>query len=329
MSVEPKAMITGTGIGIPKKVLTNKDLEEFVDTSDEWIRSRTGMKVRHVVEEGQLTSDIASEAALNALEDAGLTAEDLDVIIVASITGDVGFPSTACYVQQKIGAVNAYAFDVSAACSGFIYGLEVADALISAGKVKNVLLIGAEALSRITDYTDRATCVLFGDGAGAAILQPSDGSRGILGTYIKSDGRLDHLLYMPGMGTKYPPSHETVDQRLHYIKMAGREVFKYAVTAMGEAAEKILEIAEITSDDIDIMIPHQANLRIIDATAKRINIPSDKVYVNIEKYGNTSAASIPIALDEARKTGKINPGDLAVMVAFGAGFTWGSAAVRF
>jgi len=325
----PRSMIIGTGVGIPKKVLTNKDFEKIVDTSDEWIRTRTGMQVRHVVEDGELTSDIASVAAENALADAGLVPEDLDVIIVASITGDVGFPSTACYVQKKIGAVNAYAFDIAAACSGFIYGLEMADTLITAGKAKNILVIGAETLSRITDYTDRATCVLFGDGAGAAVLQPSDGERGILATYLKSDGRLDQLLHMPGMGTKNPPSYETVDQRLHYIKMEGREVFKHAVTAMGEAAVKILDLADIKSEDIDLLIPHQANLRIIDATAKRIKVPSEKVYVNIEKYGNTSAASIPIALDEARKNGRLQDGDLAVMVAFGAGFTWGSAAIKF
>ena len=328
MSKTPKSMIVGTGTGIPEKVLTNKDFEKIVDTSDEWITSRTGMKVRHIAEDGQLTSDICAEAGQNALNDAGLTAKDLDTIIVATITGDVGFPSTACFVQEKLGAVNAAAMDIGAACSGFIYALDLADSMIAAGKAENVLIIGAETLSRITDYTDRATCVLFGDGAGAAVMRPAVDNRGVLGTFIKSDGRLHHLLYMPGLGTKYPPSVDTINQRYHYIKMAGREVFKYAVTAMGEAAEKIIDIAGIESKDIDLLIPHQANLRIIDATARRIKIPSERVYVNIEKYGNTSAASIPIAFAEARQEGRLKEGDLVVFVAFGAGFTWGSAAIR-
>lgn len=328
MSKTPKSMIVGTGMGIPKKVLTNKDFEKIVDTSDEWITSRTGMKVRHIAEDGQLTSDICVEAGQNALNDAGLTAKDLDAIIVATITGDVGFPSTACFVQEKMGAVNAAAMDIGAACSGFIYALDLADSMIAAGKAENVLIIGAETLSKITDYTDRATCVLFGDGAGAAVMRPAVDNHGVLGTFIKSDGRLHHLLHMPGFGTKYPPSIDTINQRYHYIKMAGREVFKYAVTAMGEAAEKIIDIAGIESKDIDLLIPHQANLRIIDATARRIKIPSERVYVNIEKYGNTSAASIPIAFAEAQQEGRLKEGDIVVFVAFGAGFTWGSAAIR-
>ncbi len=321
-------MIVGTGTGIPKKILTNKDFEKIVDTSDEWITSRTGMKVRHIAEDGQLTSDICAEAGKNALVDAGIEATDLDAIIVATITGDVGFPSTACFVQEKMGAVNAAAMDVAAACSGFIYALDLADSMIATGKAENVLIIGAETLSRITDYTDRATCILFGDGAGAAVMRPSVNDRGVLGTFIKSDGRLHDLLHMPGLGTKYPPSVDTIDQRFHYIKMAGREVFKYAVMAMGEAAEKIIDIAGIESKDIDLLIPHQANSRIIDATARRIKIPSERVYINIEKYGNTSAASIPIALSEALQEGRLKEGDIAILVAFGAGFTWGSAAIR-
>lgn len=328
MSKTPKSMIVGTGTGIPQKILTNKDFEKIIDTTEEWITTRTGMKVRHIVTDGQLTSDICTEAAKNALDDAGLSANDVDAIIVATITGDVGFPSTACFVQEKLGAVNAAAMDIAAACSGFIYGLDLADSMIATEKAKTVLVIGAETLSRITDYTDRATCVLFGDGAGAAVLQPSVDKRGVLGTFIKSDGRLHNLLYMPGLGTKYPPSVDTIDQRLHYIKMAGREVFKYAVTAMGDAAVKILDRAGINSDEVDLLITHQANLRIIDATARRVKIPPERVYVNIEKYGNTSAASIPIAFAEALKEGRLKEGNIAVFVAFGAGFTWGSAAVR-
>ena len=329
MTQSPNSMVVGLGASVPSKVLTNKDLEKIVDTTDEWIVTRTGMKVRHIVEEGQTTSDLSTEAAQKALDDAGLTPEDIDVIIVATITGDVGFPSTACFVQKKLGANSAAAMDVAAACSGFIYGLELGDSLIAAGKAETVLVIGAETLSRITDYTDRATCVLFGDGAGAAVLRPSVDNRGILGTYIKSDGRLHDLLHMPGLGTKHPPSIETIDQRLHYIKMAGREVFKHAVVAMGDAAEYIVKKTGLKSEDIDLLVPHQANLRIIDATAKRVKIPSERVYINIENYGNTSAASIPLALAEAKSRGKITDGSVVVLVAFGAGFTWGSAAIRF
>ena len=322
------SMIVGTGVGIPNKILTNHDLEQIVDTTDEWIRTRTGIETRHIVEDGQATSDLCVEAAKNALDDAGLSVEQVDVIIVATISGDVGFPSAACFVQKKLGAVNAYAFDIAAACSGFIYGLDVADSIIAMQKAKTVLVIGGETLSRITDYTDRATCVLFGDGAGAAVLQPSDGNRGILATLLKSDGRLDHLLYMQGLGTKCPPSHQSVDAGAHFIRMAGKEVFKYAVTAMGEAAEQILKLANITVEEVDLLITHQANYRIIDATARRIEVPSEKVFINVNKYGNTSSASIPIALDEARKSGLLKEGQIAVFVAFGAGFTWGAAALR-
>ena len=328
MSKVPKSMIVGTGVGIPKKLLTNKDLEKIVDTSDDWIRTRTGMETRHIVENGQLTSDLCTEAARNALSDAKIDVQAVDAIILATITGDVGFPSTACFVQEKLAAVNAAAFDIAAACSGFIFGLDLADSLIATGKAKTVLVIGGETLSRITDYTDRGTCVLFGDGAGAAVMRPSDGHRGVLGSFIKSDGRLHHLLYMPGMGTKHLPSYESVDQRLHYIKMEGKEVFKFAVTAMGEAASRILEETGLKGEEIDLLIPHQANLRIIDATARRIKIPADRVFVNLHNYGNTSAASIPIALDEARRMGRLKQGQVAVMVAFGAGFTWGAAAIR-
>jgi len=320
----------GTGHAVPEKLLTNADLEKIVDTSDEWIKTRTGMEVRHIAEEGEKTSDFAAEATRRALEDAGLDAKDLDVIIVASVTGDMQFPSTACFVQDKLGAKQAAAFDIAAACSGFIYGLSLANGMIATGQAETVAVVGAELLSRITDYTDRSTCVLFGDGAGAVIVRKTDDpERGIIDTYLRSDGSLYELLYMPGGGTNVPFSHESVDKKLFYLRMEGREVFKYAVTAMGEAAELILKRNDLTGDDVDLLLPHQANLRIIDATARRVKIPPERVYVNIQKYGNTSAASIPIALDEARKEGRLQDGQLALMVAFGAGFTWGSALVRF
>lgn len=326
--INPKSMIVSTGSAVPEKVLTNHDFEKMVDTSDEWIRTRTGIEKRHIAAEDELTSDLATEAAKKAMQEADVSPEELDYIILATITPDVGFPSTACFVQKNLGAVNATAMDISAACTGFIYGLELADTLITVNKAKTILVIGAETLSKVTDYTDRATCVLFGDGAGAAIVKPAENSRGILGTFTKSNGNLHYLLHIPGMGTKHLPTHETLDQHLHYIKMAGREVFKYAVTAMGDAAVKIIEDTGLKNDEIDLLIPHQANLRIIDATAKRVNIPSDRVFVNVNNYGNTSAASIPLALDEAIKTGKIHQGSTVVLVAFGAGFTWGSAAIK-
>ncbi len=323
-------MVKGLGLAVPNKLLTNSDLEKIVETSDEWIKTRTGMEVRHIAEEGTDTSDLAAEAVRRALDDAGMTVDQLDAIIVATVTGDMQFPSTACFVQNKLGAKQAVSFDVAAACSGFIYGLSLANALITIGQFRTIAVVGAELLSRITDYEDRTTCVLFGDGAGAAVVVPADESgRGIVDTYLRSDGSLYELLYMPGGGTKYPASHETVDQKLHYIRMEGREVFKYAVTAMGEAAEHILQKNGYTGDDVALLVPHQANLRIIDATARRVKIPPERVFVNIQKYGNTSAASIPIALAEAKQEGRLKEGDLVLLVAFGAGFTWGSALIRF
>jgi len=323
-------MVKGLGLAVPNKLLTNSDLEKIVDTSDEWIKTRTGMEVRHIAEEGTDTSDLAAEAVRRALDDAGMTVDQLDAIIVATVTGDMQFPSTACFVQNKLGAKQAVSFDVAAACSGFIYGLSLANALITIGQFRTIAVVGAELLSRITDYEDRTTCVLFGDGAGAAVVVPADESgRGIVDTYLRSDGSLYELLYMPGGGTKSPASHETVDQKLHYIRMEGREVFKYAVTAMGEAAEHILQKNGYTGDDVALLVPHQANLRIIDATARRVKIPPERVFVNIQKYGNTSAASIPIALAEAKQEGRLKEGDLVLLVAFGAGFTWGSALIRF
>ncbi|MFQ5750586.1 MAG: beta-ketoacyl-ACP synthase III [bacterium] len=323
-----KSMILGTGVAIPKKTLTNFDLEKMVDTSDVWIRERTGIQVRHIVDDSIQNSDLSAEAAKNALNEARMNAEDLDTIIVATVSGDVNFPSTACYVQQKIGAVNAAAFDIQATCSGFLFALNIADGLIAAGKSKNVLIIGTELLTRIVDWQDRSTCVLFGDASGAAVLSPTNGEgSGVLGTFIKTDGNLAHLLIMPGGGTRYP-YEVAISENLNNIKMQGPEVFKSAVMAMGDAAVHILEKTGLTPDDIDLLIPHQANIRIINATAKRLKLPKEKVYINIHEYGNTSAASIPVAFNEAKEKGILKPGDLCLMVAFGGGFTWGSAVVR-
>lgn len=329
MKTKIHSMIAGIGSAVPQKILTNSDLEKMVDTSDEWIKERTGIKVRHIAEDGVQTSDLCAEAAIKALEEAGMRPGDLDVIILGTVTGDVYFPATACFVQEKIGATKAVAFDISAACSGFLYGLTLADSLIASQKFENILVIGAELLSRITDWEDRSTCVLFGDGAGATVVKPADGERGILGTYIKSDGRLTELLIMPGGGTRFPFSKASLDSKLYYVKMQGREVFKAAVSAMGDAAVHLMKKLELQSEDIDLLIPHQANIRIIKATARRVKVPMSKVYVNVDQYGNTSAASIPIALDEAKRKGKLNNGDTCLMVSFGGGFTWGSVAVRF
>ncbi len=321
-------MITGVGYAVPEKVLTNKDLEKIVETSDEWIYERTGMRERRIGEPGLVTSDLCTEAARKALAQAKLEPIDLDMIIVGTVTGDEIFPATACFIQDKLGAERATAFDISAACSGFLYALTIADNFIANGGYKNILVIGGEMLSRITDYTDRRTCVLFGDGAGAAVLQPSDGTRGIMKSLIKSNGHLAHLLHLPGGGSKNPASLETVQNKMHYIKMEGQEVFKAAVTSMGEAANTVLSDTNTHSDDLTLLIPHQANMRIINATAKRIKLPMEKVFVNIEKYGNTSAASIPIALAEAVEQGRLKKDDLCLMVSFGGGFTYGAVLVK-
>ncbi|TDI94209.1 MAG: ketoacyl-ACP synthase III [Caldithrix sp.] len=323
------SMICGIGAAVPERILTNADLAKMVDTTDQWIHERTGMKVRHIVDDKVQNSDLSAQAAKKALDDAQMTAEEIDTIIVATVTGDVRFPATACYVQEKIGAVNAAAFDISAACSGFLFGLRIADAFIASGKSKNVLIIGCEILSRIVDWKDRATCVLFGDAAGAAIVGPANNDgRGVLGTFIKTDGRLTQLLWAPGGGTRFP-AEVALSENMNSIKMKGQEVFKAAVTAMGDAAVHILEETGITPDEIDLLIPHQANVRIINATARRLKMPMEKVFVNVQDYGNTSAASIPLALTEARQKGILKDGDICVMVAFGGGFTWASAAVRF
>jgi 3-oxoacyl-[acyl-carrier-protein] synthase-3 len=324
------ARILGTGSYVPPKVVTNEDIEKLVDTSDDWIVSRTGIKKRHVVEGSTAASDLALEAANRALDEAGMKASDIDQILVATVTPDRLFPSTACTLQEKLGVNGNSALDIGAACSGFVYGLAMAGSMISAGILDRVLLIGVETLSKILNWRDRGTCVLFGDGAGAAVIGPAeeDGAR-ILSVKMRSDGAAGSLLELPAGGSQMPATHETVEQGLHYIKMQGNEVFKYAVRAMEEMAREALVKAGKEVPEVDLLIPHQANLRIIHATAKRLGIPMEKVFVNVNRYGNTSAASIPLALDEAVKEGRIKKGDLVELVTFGAGFTWAAAVIRW
>ena len=321
--------IIGTGSYVPESILTNKDLEKIVDTSDEWITTRTGIKERRKAPNEIATSDMATKAAILALQDAKISAKDLDMIIVATVTPDMAFPSTACLVQKNIGADNAFAFDIEAACSGFIYGLSIAEQFIKSNSLRNVLVIGGETLSRITDYSDRNTCVLFGDGAGAAIVSKTYDGYGILSTYLGSDGTKGGLLYMPAGGSKIPPSEKTVKESMHYIKMDGAGVFKFAVKIMAEAAEKALSKCGMDRDSIDFLIPHQANTRIIEAAAKRLKISNNKVFVNVDKYGNMSAASVAIALDEANREGRLKKDDIVVLVGFGGGLTWGSIVMKW
>lgn len=329
MSKTPLAMILGTGRNVPDKILTNADLEQMVDTSDSWILERTGIRERRIVEPGTPLSSLAAAAAQAALADAGVAAEEIELIILGSVTGDMKFPATACIVQDLIGAKNAVAFDLSAACSGFIYGLQVASSLMATIGYRRALVIGGEILTSMVNWQDRDTCVLFGDGAGAVVLGPADGDRGIIRTSLGSDGAFVNLLYNPGCGCVNPPTLENVAQNLHTIHMAGREVFRHAVTAMTNSMQRVLQEAGVEPEELDLLIPHQANLRIIEALAKRFNVSHDKVYINVDRYGNTSAASIPIAIDEARRCGRIVPGSLVGLVTFGAGLTWAAALVRF
>jgi len=323
------ARIVGTGSFVPPKVLTNRDLEHMVETSDEWIRTRTGIQERHIAGNDVPSSDLAAEASRQAMAEAGISPLDIQLVIVGTVTPDRMFPSTACSLQEKLGTLNAAAFDLGAACCGFIYGLTVAKGLIGTSIADVVLVVGVETLSKLVDWTDRNTCVLFGDGAGAAVVIPGEQDTGVLATSMGSDGSLGSLLELPGGGSLNPATEETVQNRLHYIKMKGNEVFKNAVRAMGSVAEEALEKAGVKAQDLDLLIPHQANLRIIEATAKRLGVPMEKVFVNVQKYGNTSAASIPMALHEARQEGRVKEGDLIELVAFGAGFTWGAAVIRW
>jgi 3-oxoacyl-[acyl-carrier-protein] synthase-3 len=326
----PLVELAGTGRYTPERVLSNAELEKMVDTSDQWIQERTGIRERRIAGPQESVAYMSKQAAEQVLADAGLGPEDLDAIILGTASPDRLLPSTACDLQALLGAKNAAAFDISAACSGFLYGVSMAEGLIASGMARNVMVIGAERLSTITDYTDRATCILFGDGAGATLVRPvTDGKRGLLGGYIKSDGTLAELLYRPGGGGCHPPDQKLLTDRSYYIKMAGREVFKAAVLSMADACDQALQRAGVTGDQVDLMIPHQANIRIIEATAKHARIPMDKVYVNIDRYGNTSAASIPIALDECVRSGRIQAGMNVMLVAFGSGFTWASMIVRW
>ncbi len=326
----PVAELVGTGRYTPSKVLSNADLEKMVDTSDEWIRERTGIRERRIAEPHESVAYMSRLAAEQVLEEAGIGPEDIDAIVLGTASPDRLLPATACDLQAILGAKNAAAFDIQAACSGFVYGLSVAEGLIASGMAEQVLVVGAERLSTITDYQDRSTCILFGDGAGATLVRrATDGRRGILSGYLKSDGTLAELLYRPGGGGCHPPDERLLADRSYYIKMAGREVFKSAVRSMAEACDRALEKAGLTSEEIDLMIPHQANIRIIEATAKHAGVPMDKVYVNIDRYGNTSAASIPIALDECVRCGRIREGSNVLLVAFGGGFTWASMVVRW
>lgn len=321
--------IVGTGFYVPDKILTNQDLEKMVDTSDEWIVTRTGIRERHIASEEQATSDLAAEAARRALQDAGLAAEEVDLILVATSTPDTIFPSTACRVQHSLGADHVPAFDLSAGCTGFLYGMIVAEGLILNGPARRVLLIGAELLTKITNWEDRSTCVLFGDGAGAVILEESQDDSGMLSAYWGADGSLGELLILPGGGTRIPASHDSVDQKLHYLQMKGNEVFKHAVKRMGEAAVEALKIAGLKKKDVDFLVPHQANIRIIDATGQRLKLPPERVYTNIQRYGNISVASIPVAIHELKESGQLKKGDILVFVAFGAGFTWAAVVYRW
>jgi len=328
-SVTP-VTIAGTGSYLPEKILTNAELEKIVDTSDEWIVSRTGIKERRIAAKDEFTSHMATQAALKALEQAKIKGEDVDIIIVATITPDTLTPATACYVQTSLGAHSAVAFDISAACSGFLYAMKIAKRLISDGAYKNALIIGAEKLSAFVDWNDRNTCVLFGDGAGAAVLRRSEEGEGrILATETGTDGRHTKLLQIEGGGSACPTTKQNADDRLATLSMQGREIFKLAVNAMKTAAESVIQRANLSADDITLVIPHQANLRIIDAITKRLAIPSEKVFVNLDKYGNTSAAAVAIALDEAHREGKFKRGDNIILVVFGAGLTWAATAIEW
>lgn len=321
--------IAGTGMYVPSKVITNHDLERMVDTNDEWIRTRTGIVERRIAEPDVATSDLGVKAAEIAIKNAALTPEDIDAVICATITPDMVFPATAYLISEKLG-IKRPGFDLNAACSGFVYGSVVAYSFLKSGVFKNILVIGAETLSRITDWQDRNTCVLFGDGAGAAVYTIDNSESEILATELGGDGGCADLLYMPAGGSRMPASEETVKNRLHFIKMNGRETFKMAVRMMTESVEKVIQKARIRKDDVKLVIPHQANIRIIDAIAEYLGVKrEEKVFTNLDKYGNTSAASIPIALAEAVSQGRINRGDIVIFVAFGGGFSWGAIALRY
>jgi 3-oxoacyl-[acyl-carrier-protein] synthase-3 len=323
------ASILGTGSAVPTKVLTNADFEKTLDTSDEWIVQRTGIRERRIAESGQSTGSLAIEAARKAMEAAGVTAAELDLIICATVTGDMVFPSTACFVQEALGAKDIPAFDVGAACSGFLYALSAGAAFVESGRYKKVLVIGADTLSKICDYTDRGSCILFGDGAGAVVLEPnSHNGRGVLYTVLCADGSGWNFIHVPAGGSRCPTTHATLDAGDNFVKMRGRDVYKFAVEKMQWLLGECLAKCGLTVADVDLLVPHQVNIRIIESAAQKYGFPMEKVFLNIDQYGNTSAASIPLALDEAVRTGRAKPGSLVVMVAFGAGLTWAGSVVR-
>jgi 3-oxoacyl-[acyl-carrier-protein] synthase III len=325
-----RAKISALGTYVPPRLLTNADLETMVETTDEWIMNRTGIRERHIVDKGMATSDLALEAARKALAERGLAPSDLEAIIVGTVTPDMFFPSTACLVQHKLGAKGVWGFDVSAACSAFVYALQSGAQFIATGAHKKVMVIGADTMSSIIDYTDRATCIIFGDGAGAVILEPAESdSLGLIDFIHEVDGSGGCSLYMPGGGSLNPSTHETVDQRMHYVHQDGQAVFKYAVRKMAEVCEKILERNGLQGSDVDAFIPHQANLRIITATADRLAMNPERVIVNIDRYGNTTAATIPLAMETARQEGKLKKGDLVLLASVGAGFTVGATLLRW
>jgi 3-oxoacyl-[acyl-carrier-protein] synthase-3 len=331
MSTTPQTRhvaILGTGSYVPERILTNADLEKIVDTTSEWIVTRSGIKERRIARDDQATSDLAAEAARRALAAAGVKPEEIDLIIVATLTPDMPFPNTACFVQNLIGAKNATCIGLEAACSGFLFAVDAANQYLLTGRFKTALVIGAEKLSGVTDWQDRTTCVLFGDGAGAVVLRACDSGAGILSTVTGSDGSLNALLNIPGGGSRHPVSPETIEKRMHFMKMEGKEVFKHAVRAMAEASRKALEKAGITMAEVACVVPHQANMRIVEAIRDRLGVGPEKFFVNLDKYGNMSAASIPVALDEAIRAGVIKKGDRVVLVAFGGGFTWGAMVVK-
>ncbi len=329
MTKTPRAAITGIGVAVPEKVMTNFDFAKFLDTSDEWITKRTGIKQRHLVSDGETTVTLGTEAARNALADAKVKADQLDLIVCATVSPDMMFPASACFIQDALGAANVPAFDLSAACSGFLYALAVGSQFIETGKYKRILVIGSDALTRFADFTDRSSCILFGDAAGAVILEATDDiERGIRYTVMHTDGAGWDFIHVPAGGARTPASHETIDKKLHYVKMRGRDVYKFAVEKMQWLLGDCLKKCRLTVDDVDLVIPHQVNVRIIKSAASRSNFPMEKIYVNIDRYGNTSGASIPLALEEARRVGKIGPGSIVMMVAFGAGLTWAGTVAR-
>lgn len=324
-----RASVWGTGSALPEKVITNAELEKLVDTSDEWITSRTGIKERRQAAPDEFTSVLSIQAARKALDMAGVTPRDLDLIICSTISPDMPLPSTAAFIQAGLGAPACCAFDLAAACSGFLFGMTVAEQFISTGKARHVLIVGAELLSRYIDYTDRATCVIFGDGVAAGVLGPAEGSSGILATEMHTEGAFAEHLFIPAGGTRRPASCETVKGGEHYIKMRGNELFKVAVRSLEDVSRRVLEKVGATADQIDLFIPHQANQRITDAVRERLGVPAEKVYSNIQRVGNTSSASIPICLDECARSGRLKKGDLILMAAFGAGVTWGAVLMRW